>query len=96
MMSSATKRCDAAIASASPRSTSRPVATAYARAYQNRKLQNIYRVREAQYDWSSDDGVAITVTGVNYVESRSDKPSTELKTLTQGTEKVQRSDQLKT
>lgn len=47
-------------------------ARAYAQAVRNRIIQPYFRVKRLDFDWSVDNGVDITLTGINYLEVRGD------------------------
>lgn len=50
-----------------------PFADAYAKAYSDAGFQTKFAVRDFQADWSSDDGVALDINAVNYIEVRNDQ-----------------------
>lgn len=50
-------------------------ANAYALTYLSAGFQTIYRAREIGITWDTDEGIAIEITGHNYVEARVDKPN---------------------
>jgi hypothetical protein len=50
-------------------------ANAYALTYLSSGFQTIYRAREIGVTWDTEDGIAIELTGHNYIEVRVDKPS---------------------
>jgi len=49
------------------------IADAYAKVYGDSGFQSTFRTRDFAVDWSIEDGVAITVGAVNYIEVRADK-----------------------
>lgn len=48
-------------------------AKAYSKAVNNIGLPKTFRVREVQYDWSSEEGITIDIGLINYIEVKSDK-----------------------
>jgi len=52
---------------------SKDFAAAYAKAYTNAGFITQFRLKSLNLDWNIDDGIGVTVHGVNYVEVRLDK-----------------------
>jgi hypothetical protein len=50
------------------------IAAAYAKAYVAAGYQTIFRVQKAMIDWSSEEGVSISIDATNYVQARYDVP----------------------
>lgn len=53
----------------------REFAVAYAKAYTDAGFQREYKLREMTVDWSTDEGIAFDITGMNYIVARVDRPT---------------------
>ncbi len=49
-------------------------AKAYAKAYTDAGFQTSFKVRAIGYNWDNDQGIAIDIQAVNFIEVRADKP----------------------
>jgi len=52
----------------------RSFAAAYARSYTNAGFQTAFRFKSGTFTWSTTEAVTVEIQGVNYVETRVDKP----------------------
>lgn len=50
-------------------------AAGYAKAYTDKNFQRLFRLREAKFTWSAEEGISIAMQLANYIEARANRPA---------------------